>query len=521
MELKGHADKTFVNYLLDGFQNGFDTGLTQLPEHSFECNNLLSAQRNPVSTSELIDTELNRGYLIGPFDSIPYKKYRISPVGLAVGKYSGKKRLIVDLSAPHENQLHPSLNELINKEDFSLTYVTIDSAIKIIKTLGKGAWMCKVDIKDAFKLIPLKESLWPYHGIKWLNKYYFYTRLVFGSRSSPKIFDSLSVAICWILENNYSIENVLHLLDDFLTLDPPESMPDRTMAILTLVFSKLGIPLSTNKSAGPANVLEYLGIILDSLRMEARLPLQKVQRIAEIIDSFQEKKSCTKQELLSLLGHLNFACRVIYPGRAFVSYLIGLSTTVKALHHHVKLSNECRLDLKMWSLFLKQWNGISFFLDEHETMASDLQFFTDATPNGFGGYYNGKWFYGKFDKDMIPSSCKASMALFELYPVVMAAVLWGKYWCKKRIVVNCDNAATVEIINKRRSKIPFIMKFVRKLVWYQASNNFVIRANFIVGSTNLIADSLSRFQIDKFHRLAPSADPQPTKCLPASELMLF
>ena len=50
---------------------------------------------------------------------------------------------------------------------------------------------------------------------------------------------------------------------------------------------------------------------------------------------------------------------------------------------------------------------------------------------------------------------------------------------------------------------------------------FVIRANFIIGSTNLIADSLSRFQIDKFHRLAPTADPQPTKCLPASELMLF
>ena len=167
LELKGHPDKTFVNYLLDGFQNGFDTGLSQLPEHSFECKNLLSAQRNPVSTAELTDTELNRGYLIGPFDSIPYKKYLISPVGLAVGKYSGKKRLIVDLSAPHENESHPSLNELINKEDFSLTYVTIDSAIRIIKTLGKGAWMCKVDIK----LIPLKESLWNYHGIKWLNKY--------------------------------------------------------------------------------------------------------------------------------------------------------------------------------------------------------------------------------------------------------------------------------------------------------------------------------------------------------------
>lgn len=520
-ELKDHPDSMFVEYLIDGFQNGFDTGLSQLPEQSYECNNLLSAKRYPNSTTELLETELSRGYIIGPYDSAPFPQYRISPLGIAVGKYSGKKRLIVDLSAPHENELHPSLNELINKEDFSLSYVTIDSAISVIKKIGMGAWMCKIDIKDAFKLIPIKQSLWPYHGVKWNNQYYFYTRLVFGNRSSPKIFDALSVAICWILEHNYNIKNILHLLDDFLTIDPPDSMPDRTMAILTMLFNKLGIPLSTNKSAGPTNVLEYLGIILDSLKMEARLPLEKIHRIADIIGSFQNKKSCTKQELLSLLGHLNFASRVIYPGRAFVSYLIRLSTTVKDLHHHVKLSNECRLDLKMWSLFLKQWNGISFFLDEETTQSDNLKFYTDATPTGYGGYYNGMWFYGEFDIDLVPSSCKASMALFELYPIVMAAVLWGKHWCKKRIVVNCDNAATVEIINKGRSKIPFIMKFVRKLVWHQAQYNFVMQANFIEGRKNVIADSLSRFQIDRFRRLAPSAEPQPTNCLPASELMLF
>ena len=91
LELKGHPDKTFVNYLLDGFQNGFDTGLSQLPDHSFECNNLISAQRNPVSTAELIDTELNRGYLIGPFDSIPYKKIPYQSCRFSSGKIFGQK----------------------------------------------------------------------------------------------------------------------------------------------------------------------------------------------------------------------------------------------------------------------------------------------------------------------------------------------------------------------------------------------------------------------------------------------
>jgi hypothetical protein len=51
--------------------------------------------------------------------------------------------------------------------------------------------------------------------------YYFYTRLCFGCRSSPNIIYQLSVAICWILQNNYYMKHVLHLLDDFLVIDEP------------------------------------------------------------------------------------------------------------------------------------------------------------------------------------------------------------------------------------------------------------------------------------------------------------
>lgn len=520
-ELVGHPDTSFTQFLISGFINGFDTGFSSLPSLSFECPNLLSARTQPDVTSDLIQSELGKNYLIGPFDNIPFKFYRISPVGVSEGKYSRKKRLIVDLSAPHDNELHPSLNQLIDKEQFSLQYVTIDHAIDIISQMGKGSLLCKTDIKDAFKLVPIKESLWPLHGIKWDKKYYFYTRLVFGSRSSPKIFDNLSVAVCWILQNNYGVSHVLHLLDDFLTIDRKDQDAYRTMDTLISVFNKLGIPLSANKTVGPTTSLEYLGIILDTNKLEARLPKEKVDRISSILSSFSVKKSCTKRELLSLLGHLNFASRVIYPGRAFVSYLLSLSTTVAKLHHHIKLSEECRLDLKMWSVFLQQWNGVSFFLHRDISVAPDFQFYTDATPTGFGGFFNGHWFNGQFQEDIIPSDTCASMAFFELYPIVASAVLWGHLWNRKRILVLCDNSATVEIINKGRSKVPFIMKFMRKLIWTAACNNFVIQAKHIPGKTNLIADALSRFQMHKFRERAPAADQTPTACPPASELTMF
>ena len=61
-----------VDYLIDGFVHGFKTGLSSLPVYSFECRNLQSANRYLESTSELIETELNKGYIKGPYDTIPY-----------------------------------------------------------------------------------------------------------------------------------------------------------------------------------------------------------------------------------------------------------------------------------------------------------------------------------------------------------------------------------------------------------------------------------------------------------------
>ena len=89
-ELEYHHDKSFCKYLLQGFTHGFDTGLTRVPELSYECSNLLSAKTQPA-TSQLLETELERGYIIGPFANIPYKNYRIKPLGIAKSKYSKKR----------------------------------------------------------------------------------------------------------------------------------------------------------------------------------------------------------------------------------------------------------------------------------------------------------------------------------------------------------------------------------------------------------------------------------------------
>jgi len=62
-----------------------------------------------------------------------------------------------------------------------------------------------------------------------------------------------------------------------------------------------------------------MGIILDTVQMEARLPADKVERIQASFALFQTKTTCTLKELQSLIGTLNFACRVIPLGDPFYS----------------------------------------------------------------------------------------------------------------------------------------------------------------------------------------------------------
>ena len=124
--------------------------------------------------------------------------------------------------------------------------------------------------------------------------------------------------------------------------------------------------------------------------------------------------------------------------------------------------------------------------------------YTQIKDKAYAGIYHKKWFQGKFPTKLIEGDETISMALLELYPIVVACVLSDKDWSRRRVLFNCDNMATVEIINKG-NKVNIIMKLIRKLTWCSAINNFTIHAKHVPGCFNSTADAISRFQMNKFH----------------------
>ena len=229
----------------------------------------------------------------------------------------------------------------------------------------------------------------------------------------------------------------------------------------------------------------------------------------------------TKQQLLSLLGHFNYAIRIIPQGRSFISHLLLLASSVPSLHHQVTFTPECLSELRLWHQLLTHWNGITFFYQDFISSPEDLQLFTDAAPSiGYGGYYGGRWFAAEWPEALLAQSVDDvhSSALYELYPIVVAASLWGSEWASRSILVHSDNLTTVHIINKGRSSSLPIMALLRRLTWITVNKNFILRAAHIPGYKNATADALSRFSFQRFRSLAPGADLSPTPVPPFSEM---
>ena len=491
-------------YIILGFRHGFDIRFRgSFKDANARPRNLLSAISNAEKVSEAIRKEVTRGHTSGPFPFPPFPHTHCSPIG-AAPKPDGSVRLILDLSSPRGD----SVNDGISQEDFRCAYSKFDDAAKIVLEIGQGAYMGKVDIKHAFRICPVQPEQWPLLCFQWSGQYYTDTRLPFGSRSSPFIFNTFAIALAWIIIQFGRLQFLIHYLDDYFLANFTREHCQHDIAEFLRICEELGVPIAEDKLVGPTTTLTYLGIEIDSVAMTIRLPADKLQQIKAIIKQWLRRRKCTKRELLSLIGLLAFAAKVVKPGRMFLRRLIDLSTTVDSLHYYIYLNSEARADISWWQQFLPEWNGLAII---HPTPITtiDLKLFTDASDLGFGCVYGNHWAYGSWGWEWQPTK-ECNVNVRELFAVWAAVYTWGYQWANKEVVVFTDNQSIIDIWKTGTSTNKRMMRLVRAMFFHAANLNLNIIMSHIPGKLNTNADLLSRFQVEEFQRLNPTADPEPT-----------
>ena len=87
--------------------------------------------------------------------------------------------------------------------------------------------------------------------------------LPFGLCSAPHIFNQLFDALEWLLTHNYGLQHVLHILNDFLVIEPSRAQCRTSFSTLLQVFMSSQAPLVASKTLGPSQVLEFMGMELE------------------------------------------------------------------------------------------------------------------------------------------------------------------------------------------------------------------------------------------------------------------
>ena len=253
---------------------------------------------------------------------------------------------------------------------------------------------------------------------------------------------------------------------------PTQDITNLFLNTFITACKSVGIPISEEKTFKARQKLEFKGIELDSVNSTAKLPKDKINNCIHHIKYVKSKSKVTLQELQKLIGHLNFACLVVVPGRTFLRRIINLTIGLQKPFHHRRITNDAKADLQAWEIFLSSFNGRAFFLDEKWITSECVHLYTDAAGSlGFGGLCGKKWSLGSWPQTWK----KLNITVLELFPIVVAARIWGSMWQNKRIIYH------------------------------------------LPGHVNTLADSLSRMQVAEFKKLAPHMEQHP-QILPADIL---
>ena len=487
--LKDHPDRVFAKTISAILRKGCKIGYRG-PTLAHRNENHQSARSTPNILTADLQKQLqhNRLIQIDPYD-VP--QYVCSPLGLAP-KHDGGWRRIHDLSFPHGD----SVNDGIPEAWGALEYTTFDEAVDALLQQGPGALFVKRDLKDAFRHIPIAISdqwLLGFYcdGCYWMERY-----LPFGLRTAPFLFDLFARALNWVMIAVLSWTFVLHYLDDFFAILPPNADAAAYARQFDQVYTELGLLINHTKDV-LGTIAEFLGIEFDSTRMQARLPPDKLARARNTAKNLLNRTTISHRELESAIDFLSFAAKIVIPGRAFLRRLFD---ALRRPSTYIRITPDIKADLRWWHTYLEDWDGLK--LIRHIDSRPAWHIWTDASGKySIGGYILGHpdllhSVQDVFSERIATRHRHKDIQFKEIKAVHHAVKLWLTRLQGSRLILHCDNNACVYGLQKASIRGP-AMAPLRDIAMLLAKYDIHLIPQWIPTKANQLADELSRFQYRK------------------------
>ena len=289
--------------VISDLRHGADTLVDQerVPRTTVGNGRMKTSSLN--NCADQLATMVKDRIISGPFISPPVDGFRTNP--LFVIERNNKTRTILDLSSPTGE----SYNEAIDEN--AIPIIAMSSPREIADLLveyGPSAYFSKLDHKAAFKLVPVRTDIIALQGFQFLGRFFVETQLVFGSRSSPAIYDRLHEIFLLVAQLRAGVESrgLMRTLDDFVPVTPDKESNERIVNAYVALANEISLPLAPLDNPEKAFLVKQQGVLLgidfDARNSRWRLPLEKANRHRRVFHEAGGKPSISCLDAERMLG---------------------------------------------------------------------------------------------------------------------------------------------------------------------------------------------------------------------------
>jgi hypothetical protein len=361
--------------------------------------------------------------------------------------------------------------------------------------IRQNAFFVKTDLKDAYLTVPAHPEDRKFYRILWGGGgvFYQFRCLGFGLSSAPWIFTKILKPIVNFLRRQ-GLRLIIYL-DDILILNSNAEGAGRDYLFAVSIFEKCGFLINLEKSVEtPEQVIEYLGLIIDSKSLSLSLRPEKIVEIIDLCGKALERVSVSLREIAKILGNLAWVIKAILFAQSHyrdlqAQYIEGCKQLGGSLNSTIILDKKSKQNLTWWIANVRESNGRPMSATD-----PNLKIFLDASLSGWGAVLNevssrGPWTLG--DKDRHINKLE-----------LLAALNGLKYFTSQvsnlSVRLMLDNFTAVHyIIKSGGTRSPALSAISADIVdWCEKRklSNEAIQLIHLPGVLNVLADQQSRMR---------------------------
>lgn len=386
------------------------------------------------------------------------------------------------------------INGLITCPSFKMETLT-----SVVHGLKPGDWVAAIDLKDAYFHVPIHPESRKFLRFCIQDRCYQYRVLPFGLSTSPRVFTKFLAPVLAALRLQ-GIRAFPYLDDILFTAESRPLLLEHVQSALRL-FTQAGFIVNLKKSSlNPTQDLVFLGARLQTRLGRISLPLEKAERIVQLVQSFRRDQAYTARRWLQLVGVLaatipmtKFARLRIRPVQWHLHSV--WNRTRQSLEFPVLVTHDVFQHLQWWTSLRNLLSGLDLFPVREQCVLT-----TDASSQGWGGVLDR---VKGLDRKTVQGTWTFAEQEWHInYQELMAVFLSLRHFqdtlLHRQVLIRSDNTTTCAYINKGGGTRSRNLCQLATQLWDWCIRHQVdIRAVHVPGNLNVLADSLSRWKIDQ------------------------